>query len=538
MKKNRMLSLLLALALVLSLVSCAFAEETHYPDATDNPSVTAYISDAPNGFPVTAVPDTLTVAQGGEPIGLYPQEGNQIPAIIAYHPLYETLLVYNNFTNEIECGLAESYEMIDDKTIRIHLRQGVLCHAGYEMTAEDVLWTAQKGAASAVANYLWGVFDVDNFVIQDKYTIDMKTKDVLGPLLIYLCDTSTGYIVNKQAYEEQSPEDYARNPTGGTGPYKFKEWIAGDRITYEAFDGYWGEQPYFKNLVIRNIADDATRAMALENGEVDVVYGVDPNSYQTLIDSPLVNLITCPSYQLIQLGLNNNYEPFSKKEVRQAIRCALDLDNIVRLAFNGYADVADGPWPNAITSYYPATGDEVFSYDPERAKELLAEGGYPDGFEFDLWVADTTAWVQMAEMIQNGLANVGITCNVTVMDQNTLLAERPKGDYQAYIARISTSSNDADWFRHRWLSTGGYEQNIVQYKNADVDEWLTEAQTSLDEEKRIELYQKVIHQWRLDMPWVSLACPLMAYGVRSTLMGVEPHPYGSMDLRYIRPISE
>ena len=78
----------------------------------------------------------------------------------------------------------------------------------------------------------------------------------------------------------------------------------------------------------------------------------------------------------------------------------------------------------------------------------------------------------------------------------------------------------------------------MQYKNADVDEWLTEAQTSLDEEKRIELYQKVIHQWRLDMPWISLACPLMAYGVRSTLMGVEPHPYGSMDLRYIRPINE
>lgn len=538
MKKNALVAMFLVVALLAGFCSGAFAEATDYPDATDNPNVVAYISEPPSGFPVTAVENTLTVAHAGEPNTLYPQDGNQIPAIIAYHPLYETLLVYNNFTDEIEPGLAESYEMIDDKTIRIHLRQGVLCHAGYEMTAEDVLWTAQQGAASPVANYLWGEFDLENSEIIDKYTIDLKTKEVLGPLLIYLCDTSTGYIVNKQAYEEQTPENYARNPTGGSGPYKFVEWIAGDRIVYEVFEDYWGEKPYFQNLVIRNIADDATRAMALENGEVDVIYGVDTSSYQTLIDSPLVNLITLPSYQLIHMGLNNNFEPFSKKEVRQAIRHALDIESIVNLAFGGTAQVADGPWPNTIMGYYPATEEESYAYDPEKAKELLAEAGYPDGFTFDLWVADTTAWVQMAEMIQNGLANVGITCNVTVMDQNTLLAERSLGEYEAYIARISCSSNDATWFRHRWHSSEGYEENLVQYKNADVDYWLDEAQRSLDSDYRLEMYENVVHQWRMDLPWISLACPMMAYGVRSTLMGVEPHPYGSMDLRYIRPIEE
>ena len=536
MKDKTRRSLLLAIALLVGMASFAYAGEATLPDAADNPSVTVYVSDAPRGFPVTATPDTLTVAKGGEPNSLYPQEGNQIPAIIAYRPLYETLLVYNNFTNQIDPGLAESYELIDDKTIRIHLRQGVLCHAGYEMTAEDVLWTAQKGTASPVAHYLWGEFDVENFEIVDRHTIDMKTKVVLGPLLIYLCDTSTGYIVNKQAYEEQSPNDYARNPNGGSGPYRFKEWIAGDRITYEVFEDYWGDKPYFKNLVIRNIADDATRAMALENGEVDVVYGVDPTSYQALIDSPLVNLVVCPSFQLIHMGLNNNFEPFAKKEVRQAIRYALDLDNIVRLAFSGYAEVADGPWPNAINPYVTASGDEAYTYNPEKAKELLAQAGYADGFQFDLWVADTTAWVQMAEMIQNALAKVGITCNVTVMDQNTLLADRATGDYEAYIARISCSSNDAAWFRHRWHSEGGYEANIVQYKNAEVDQWLDAAQSSLDAAFRDEMYLKVMRQWRLDEPWISLACPLMAYGVRSTLKGIEPHPYGSMDLRYIRPI--
>ena len=91
---------------------------------------------------------------------------------------------------------------------------------------------------------------------------------------------------------------------------------------------------------------------------------------------------------------------------------------------------------------------------------------------------------------------------------------------------------------HRWHSSEGYEENIVQYKNADVDYWLDEAQRSLDSDYRLEMYENVVHQWRMDLPWISLACPMMAYGVRSTLMGVEPHPYGSMDLRYIRPIEE
>lgn len=530
MKKTRLLSLLLAALMLCSATALA------YPDATDNPAVTAYLSDPPPGIPVTAEPDTLTVAHSGEPNTLYPQEGNQIPAIICYHPLYETLVVYNQFTNEFEPGLAESWEMIDDTTVRMKLREGVLCHAGYEMTASDVLWTAQKGAASPVANYLWGVFDIDNFEIIDDYTIDMKTNDVFGPLLSYLSDTSTGYIVNQQAYEEQTPENYARNPTGGSGPFKFTAWIAGDRITYERFEDYWGDKPYFAKLVIRNISDDTTRAMALENGEVDVIYGVDTSSYQTLIDSPISNLITFPSNQSIHMGTNNTFEPFSDVRVRRAMHHALDREAIVGLAFSGYAVVADAPWPNSLNVYLPPEGEEVYEYDVEKAKELLAEAGYADGFTFDLWVADTTAWVQMAEMIQNGLAKVGITCNVTVMDQNTLLADRATGEYEAYIARFSCSSNEAAWWRARLHSEGDYNQNVMQYHNADVDKWIEEAQASLDNDYRTELYHEIQHQWRLDVPWMTLACPSMAYGIRSTLMGVEPHPYGTMDLRYIRPM--
>lgn len=508
-----------------------------YPSSADNASVTVHASEPPSGFSVTAIPDTLTVAQGGEPITLYPQAGNQLPAIIAMRPLYETLINYNAFTGEYEPRLAESWEMVDDETIRLTLRQGVKCHAGYEMTAEDVLWTAQRGQEEMVAAFVWSAFDLSRSKVVDTYTVELKTFGSFGPILDYLSNTSVGYIVNKQAYEEQSPEDYARNPTGGTGPYRFVEWIAGDRVVYERNEEYWGDKPYFKNLVIRNIADDVTRALSLESGEVDMIYGVDTAAYDTLLNAPTTNLITFPSYQLIHMGLNNTLKPFDDVRVRKALWYALDLDSMVKLAFSGQAEVADACWPNSLPVYKPAEGEEAHVYDVEKAKELLKEAGYEDGFTFDLWVAETTAWVQMAEMIQNALAEIGVTAKVQIMDQNTLLTKRTEGTYQAYIARFSASSPDADWWYNRLYSEGTWQENVMQYVNADVDEWLTTARYSLDPAVRDECYFNILHQWRMDLPWISLACPQMTYGIRSTLDGMEPHGYGIGDLRYIHPIS-
>ena len=508
-----------------------------WPVETDNPKVTLYKSTPPEDFPVTAVPDTLTIAQGGEPKTLFPFDGNEIPNMIACRPLYETLLLYNEFTGEFEGQLAESWEFIDDRTVRLYLREGVKCHAGYEMTADDVIWSAKIGAENPISTFLWSVFDLENCKVVDKYTVDMATPEPFGPVLDYLSNPNVGFILNQQAYEEQSPEDYARNPTAGTGPYRFVQWIAGDRIIYERNEEYWGEKPYFKNLVDRNIADDVTRALALESGEVDLIYNVDSSSYQTLIDSPLCNIVEMPSYWNIHMGLNNAVEPFNNKLVRQAIRCALDLESMVDIAFNGTAEVADAPWPNSLETYEPATGDVAYEYDPERAKELLKEAGYENGFTFDLWCAETTAWVQMAEMIQNALAAIGVTANVTIMDQTTLLDERATGNYQAYIARFSSSAMDTDWWYQRLYSGLPYQLNACAYSNERVDELLDEARFSTDEEFRHDAYMEILQLWREDCGWIALACPKMIYGIRSTLCGVEPHSYGIADQRYIHPIA-
>lgn len=505
-------------------------------ESEDNSMAVTYLSDAPEGLAETAVPDTLTVANIGEPVNLYPYTANQMPAVNAMTPMYEPLIRYNTFSGEYEPCLAESWEWIDDSTLRLHLRQGVKCHAGYDFTASDVLWSAQQGVESSVSNYIWGMFDVENWEIQDDYTIDVKTFGPFGPIFAYLSDTSVGLITDQQAYEEQTPEEYSRNPTGGYGPYQFVEWVAGDHITYKRFEDYYGAKPYYANLVLRNIADDVARALALEAGEVDVIYNVDTASAQNLIDSPAVDVITFPAYFLIHIGFNSEVKPFDDVRVRQALRYALDLDSIVNLAFNGFSDVADGAWPKAFSAYEPNTNPETaYEYNPEKAKELLAEAGYADGFEFEMIVQDTAAWVQMAEMVQNAYAAIGVKANVQVVDNNTLTALRSEGKYEAYLARFSFSGDDASFTYMRYYSDEPWFCNTVRYNNPEVDDLLDKANASLDEDFRMECYHKIQEIVRAELPYNNLACPLLIHAVRSTLHGMPTHAYGPVDVRYIRP---
>jgi len=550
MMTRKLFALLLAGAMLVSLLAGCGSKDspgtggegggqhgaiTNYP--AYGADVTVYASEPPAGFSETATPDTLTVAMGGEPNTLYPTDGNRLPTIIACRPIYETLINYNAFTGEYEPALAESWEMLDDTTIRLHLRQGVRCHAGYEITADDVLWCVEYGSTRPIAEFLWRVFDVSRCKAVDAYTVDLATYHPLGALLDHLSNPNVGYILSRQAYEEQGPEDYARNPTGGTGPYKLVEWVAGDHLSYVPNEDYWGEMPYYPNLLIRNISDDVTRALSLESGEVDVIFDVDTSSFQSLIDAPTSSLVAFPSFQLIHMSLNNKVKPFDDPRVRKAMLYALDLESMVDLAFSGTALVADSCWPNSLSVYSAPQGDEAYSYDVEKAKALLKEAGYEDGFTFELLCVDTAAWMQMAEMTANALAKVGITANVRVMDANSVYAKTDAGDYTAYVGRYSSSSGDAFWWHDRLDSSLNYYNNDCQYKNERVDELLALAATSTDQEQRSAYYAEIQSLWRQDVPWISFACPQMVYGIRSTLTGIEPHAYGIGDLRYIHPIS-
>lgn len=512
-------------------------------DATINKNVTAFISDPPAEMTDTAAGDgkTLTIAQGGEPNILYPQNQNIMATAVICQQIYEPLFRYNCFTDEYEGLLAEDWEFIDDTCLRVYIRKGVLCHAGYEMTAHDVLWTLQQGAASATSSWIFGFFNPDTSEVIDDYTIDIRTDEPFGPWLTYLSNWSVGGIVNRQAYEEQTPDEYARNPTGGSGPYEFVEWIAGDRIILKRFEDYYGEKPYYENLIIRNIPDDTTRTLSLEAGEVDAIITVDTANMQALVDSPACNVYTMPSWQLIYCGFNlaDSSKPWADQRVRDAMYYALDIDTMAPLAFDGLAIRADGYFPPSQSCYSPIPDDkkEDYAYNIEKAKSLLAEAGYPDGFSMRLYTCDTTAWVNLAEMVQNAWAEIGIDAQVSVYDQNAHWDLVYAGDFDAFIARHTSHGNDGNYMYDKLISWGTGSSNPGKWNSPEFDDLMTKAKQSTDEEFRLECYHRVNDLVREEKPWIELANPTMTYACRSTLQGIYPSAAGLLDARYLRPVT-
>lgn len=546
---KKFLALLLVLAMFVSISACQTSNEPTttepnvQPSAEQTPQVDAtpeaVVNTPPSGMPVTAVEGTLTVASRGEPTCLDPQMQNDQPSTFAVFQLYETLLYKDSATGEFKPMLAESWEQIDERTIRFHIRQNIVSHAGDPFTAHDVYFTVQRGIESALKSYCWGVFDGESTKVVDDYTIDIATKEPFGPMLDYLTNNAA-LMVSQKAVESTTLEEYARNPVGATGPYKFVEWVAGDRIVLERNENYWGEQPYFDKLVIRNITDDTTRALSLESGDIDICIDVPGAQLEALKSVDAVDLLTIPSYTMQYMGINCGKEgPLADVHVRKALRYALDLGSMIEIAYSGTATLADGPYTTSLSCYVPpASEDETYTYDVEKAKALLAEAGYADGFEINLWANENQARIDMCEMVQNAWKEIGITANVQIMEFGSYLEKLAAGEQDVFFLGFVSAGDDGDYMHDMFYSKFDYTRNKQGYKNPEYDEAIDAARTSSDPAFRQECYEKVQSILRQELPWIPVACGTYTYGIRSTLTNLEAQPAGNPHIAWVVPKGE
>ena len=497
---------------------------------------TASAADAPKGMSVTAVEDTLTVAQAGEPKVLDPQNQNDQPSAVVCWQIYEGLVLRNNVTGEFDPLIAESWEQIDDLTIRFHIRHDIVDHAGNPFNANDVYFTVQRGCASTLKSYVWSAFDPEGCVVIDDYTVDIATKEPFAPAMQYLCNNGALMVSQKAVEDAASLDEYGRNPTGGTGPWKFVEWVAGDRIVLERNEDYYGDKPYFKNLVIRNITDDTTRAMSLESGDIDFNIKVASAQLENLRENPRVDVYDVTSTTLTYMCFNvANGGPWADARVRQALRYALDLDPMVNLAFSGAAVTADSIYCSSLSCYVKPDEAHTYTYDVEKAKALLAEAGYPDGFEINLWTNENQSRIDLCDMIQNAWAQIGVTANVQILDFATELDMIYEGKHDAFIMGFVSAGNDGDFLHDNFYSTEDYTQNTSGYKNERYDEIMDIARTSLDPEVRQQCYAEVQELLAEDLPWIPIASATNEFGVRATLTGVDPDFQAIMHFRWIQP---
>ncbi|WP_250230004.1 ABC transporter substrate-binding protein [Anaeropeptidivorans aminofermentans] len=521
MMKKKLTKILGAL-LVTSLVFGACS-----PNASNNNAPSGKEASGSENNESTAGKDTLVIATGAEPKSLDAHGANDGDSTRFKHLIYDTLLRQDE-NQAVIPGLVESWEIVDETSINLKLREGVKFHNGNDFNADDVMYTLKRAFDSEFGNWMVWAIDFENSKAVDVYNIELKLTEPCGAQLTQLAFL---YVVDKETVEEMGADAFAENPVG-TGPFMFKEWYRGDRVEYTTYKDYWGTVPSFDNLTMRIISESSSRTIEIESGGVDVSLQVAASDISLLEDNDDVKLLRTAGFGNNFIGFNCAAEPFNNVKVRQAFSYAVDKYSIVEAVYSGMGSVADGPISPAIWGYNPNL--KQYEQDSEKAKALLAEAGYPDGIKVTLTTSDKAVHVDIAEMLQNQLSKAGIEVEVITLENATYLDRIINGEIQMYVLGWTTNTGDADYGLYETFHTGMPSwSNTARYENTEVDELLEIGRKNPDQAARQEAYNKAQEIIVEEAPWIFLYNSEEVAAVRSNIDGLVSPPSGRYEFNTI-----
>lgn len=471
MKKNfnRAMSLVLAAAMALSLAACGGNQENN----------------GSGGGTAGGYKNTLTWAQGADVTSLDPHQGKETPAVQVNTQIFDTLVTIDPETNEVVPQIAESWEQTDDQTYVFKIREGIKFHDGSDLTAEDVKFSLDRARNSAAVSYI--VNFIEEVTVDDDHTVTVKTTAPYAPTLRNLAIPFAAIV--PKAVVEADENAFIQNPVG-SGPYKFVEWNHGDHVTLKAFDDYYAGKPETENLIMKVIPETSQRTIALETGEVDLAYDLAVNDIPKVNSDDKLTVYEIPSLTCWYVSMNMNKKPFDNPKVREAMSMAIDRQTIIDTINAGSGQTADAIIAPAVFGYY-STG--VKEYNPTKAKELLAEAGYPNGFSTTLWVNDNQSRIEMCQAMQAMLLEVGVQCNLEVLEFGSFISRTTAGDHDLAYFGWTTSSGDADYsyYSLEHSTQQGAAGNRSFLADPDVDKLIEEARSNTNEEERKELYKEL-----------------------------------------------
>jgi len=277
---------------------------------------------------------------------------------------------------------------------------------------------------------------------------------------------------------------------------KFVNWVVGNRIELTRWDQYWGPAPKIRDITVRYIPDDATRLLELETGGVDMVVGVPPQEVARIEANPNLKLYRAPSLSLNFIGFNTRKPPFDDVRVRRAIIHAIDMDSLVKTVFMGVGSPGRGPLSSTV--WASAAGIlPMYEYNPAKARELLAEAGYPDGFSFTLSTNDNAQRIDTSVIVQGMLAAAGIYVEIEIVEWAAYLDMLDVGGHELFILGWVTVTGDPDYgleiFHSRSFGPGG---NYTFFSDPEVDRLLDAARGETDVDLRRQMYieaQQIAH---------------------------------------------
>lgn len=422
--------------------------------------------------------------------------------------LYNSL-VWVNDEGQVVPALAKSWEVSDDGTeYTFHLRQDVTFHNGEPFNADSVVFSWERGSRPEMQwSDRWQRANAVEKV--DEYTVKVTTK-APDPLLLKVMAQQWAMVPPKYI-ADVGEQGFTEHPVG-TGPFMFEEWVKDNRIVYKANPNYWEEGlPKVDTLIFRPIPESATRLAAVQTGEVDIVTRLSSEEAQTLLGLSDVKVIRYPIDRVFYIAFNNLTtgvdQPTEDLKVRQAMNYAVDRQAIIEALFGGYAKLATGLIASPDLGYDPSL--EPYPYDPDKAKQLLAEAGYPDGFDigFACPSGAYTNFEQVCESVQGFLKDVGINANLELMESSRfwdLEAEKKLPP----LFGDSWSERSGEALPRLIGALGGMNASFSAWSDPEIDAMLEEIGKTVDDAARAELYTRLEKYMYDNPPFIYLYEPV------------------------------
>ena len=523
MKKKQLLSGVMALLLSASLCACGGSKTAEGTSEAAGESSEAETSNTlSEGTPVPG--GSVVYGMTQDLASLDPHVDTDAGTRDVVFNLYEGLVKPTSDGGFIP-AVASDYIISDDaKTYTFTLRDGITFHDGTPVTIEDVKYSIDRyaeiqGESSAFSSL------VDSVEVQDDKTLVVNLKESYSEFLPMMTI----------AIIPQSNEDPAGNPIG-TGPFKYVSYTPGQNLELEKYDGYWQEGvPILDSVEFKFIADVDTAFVELQAGTIDILKYLTSAQAETLGDD--YNIVQGSMNLVHAMYLNSAYEPLSKTEVRQALCYAVDRDAINNFIFGGKSHIIGSHMIPAMSKYYEPEAETVYSYDPEKAKELLADAGYADGFDLEITVPSSySQHVDSAQIIADELSQVGINVTLNQVEWSTWLQDVYKGgNFQATVIGFDGTLAPSDWLK-KYVTDDA--KNFMHYSNTEYDDVFNTAYTTVDDDVKVENYKKAQMILAEDAAAVYIEDPANLVAVSKKFGGYTFYPTAAEDMSLLYQVEQ
>ncbi len=523
MKKKQLLSGVMALLLSASLCACGGSKTAEGTSEAAGESSEAETSNTlSEGTPVPG--GSVVYGMTQDLASLDPHVDTDAGTRDVVFNLYEGLVKPTSDGGFIP-AVASDYIISDDaKTYTFTLRDGITFHDGTPVTIEDVKYSIDRyaeiqGESSAFSSL------VDSVEVQDDKTLVVNLKESYSEFLPMMTI----------AIIPQSNEDPAGNPIG-TGPFKYVSYTPGQNLELKKYDGYWQEGvPSLDSVEFKFIADVDTAFVELQAGTIDILKYLTSAQAETLGDD--YNIVQGSMNLVHAMYLNSAYEPLSKTEVRQALCYAVDRDAINNFIFGGKSHIIGSHMIPAMSKYYEPEAETVYSYDPEKAKELLADAGYADGFDLEITVPSSySQHVDSAQIIADELSQVGINVTLNQVEWSTWLQDVYKGgNFQATVIGFDGTLAPSDWLK-KYVTDDA--KNFMHYSNTEYDDVFNTAYTTVDDDVKVENYKKAQMILAEDAAAVYIEDPANLVAVSKKFGGYTFYPTAAEDMSLLYQVEQ